>query len=466
MNIEEKDLGELVLEVDEKPKNMATWALYSFQHVFAAFSGIVTVPFIFASVIGFNTLQTAEIIGDMLIMCGIVTIIQCRRLGMLGSGLPQIMGSGFTFVGPGIAVAMGSMGVAMAAGATKEAAMGIGFGTLLASIMVASIAQVILGFFISFLQKAFPPLVLGVIVTLIGLSILPVAVDWFAGGFGAKDYGSLSNLTLGAIVMITIICFIRYGKGVFSSGAIFFGMVTGYLAAAIMGKLDTTAVGQSGFFHLPVPFKYGMHFQIEYIVPMLVVAIVAIVESTGDTLAVGQVAKVDMSDTKRLRGGLMWGGIGSFIGTMFNATPTVPFAQNIGIVSITKIASRWVVLGAGIIFIIMGIIPKFGALIAIMPQPVLGGAGIIMFGTIAMVGIGIFKTVRMDNTNTLIAGVSLCLGLAVTFRPDILKNFPTSVKMILESGIATGSICAVLMNSLLNRGQKGNQEVGLNKKPE
>ncbi|MGL4392650.1 MAG: nucleobase:cation symporter-2 family protein [Fusobacteriaceae bacterium] len=441
----------LRLRVDEKPANPGVWVLLSLQHIFAAFSGIVTVPFLFGSILGFSPVEMGELIANMLVVSGVVTIIQAKGIGPFGSRLPQIMGSNFTFIGPGLAIGT----AAAAAGGGPSA----GYAAILGSSMVGSFVQIFLGSFTAKIRKFFPPVVQGVVVSLIGLTILGVAVDWFAGGVGSPDYASLSNISLGLIVMVITILLNHFGKGIISSGAIFFGIIIGYIIAAFMGKLDLSPISQAGAFYLPRPFKYGMTFKWEYIIPFAIAYLVALVEATGDTLAIAKVTETDMKDGKRLRGALLWGGIGSFLGSIFNGTPTTTFSQNTGVVSITGIASRFVVIGSGIILVIMGLIPKIGAIVAVMPNPVLGGAGIVMFGTIAAVGIGIFKDVKYTNSNILIIGVAISSGLAVTMKPDVLKALPEALRTILSSGITTGTIVAIVMNVILNYGVKHEDEL-------
>lgn len=436
----------LKLRVDEKPKNFGEWLLLSLQHIFASFSGIVTVPLIFGGSLGFDKLATGEMIAGVLVVSGIVTVIQSYGVGMFGSRLPQMMGSNFTFIGPGCAIGA----AVLASGGTSAD----GYAAILGASMAGSFVQIILGNFAAKVQKFFPPIIQGIVVTLIGLTILPVAVAWLGGGFGNPEFGALKYVSLGLIVMMITIFLNQFGKGIFSSGSILFGMIAGYLIAIPMGILDAGSVVQkiseANLINIPKPFKYGMPtFKLEYIVPFAIAYLVAMAEATGDTLACAKVAEVDMEapeNSGRLRGAIVWGGLGSFIGSLFNATPTTTFSQNTGVVSITGVASRWVVIGSGILLVIMGLMPKIGVLVAVMPDPVLGGAGLVMFGTIAAVGISIFKEIEFTNSNLLIIGLSLGMGLAVTFNPAILGGFPESLKTIFSSGITTGTVTAIILN--------------------
>ncbi|SJZ60087.1 nucleobase:cation symporter-2, NCS2 family [Cetobacterium ceti] len=443
--------NKLVLQVDEKPGSLSTWVLLSLQHIFAAFSGIVTVPIIFGSSLGFNTLEMGEIISDMLIVSGVITIFQCYGFGKFGSKLPQVMGSNFTFIGPGLAI--GGAAIALNGGSPQGA-----YGAILGASLIGALVQTILGSFTDKLREIFPPVVQGCVVSLIGMTIIGVAVDWFAGGFGAPDYGSPSNLLLGFSVLAITIFLNQYGRGIFSSGAIFFGILSGYIIAGIMGKLDLSPILSAGYIHLPRPLKYGMEFKIQYIIPFVIAYLVALVESTGDTLACGKVCGVDMEkEGERLKGALMWGGMGSFVGALFNVTPTTTFSQNTGIVSLTGVASRWVVMGSGILLVLMGFFPKFSALVAVMPNPVLGGAGVVMFGMIAAVGIGIFREVDYTKGNMIIVGISISAGLAVTLKPEVLSKLPEFVRTILSSGITTGTLVAVFLSMMFTKFKGGEQ---------
>ena len=438
-------MSELILSVDEKPKKKSVWLLLSFQHIFAAFSGIVAVPIVFAGALGFNSLETAEIISDMLIVSGVITIIQCYGVGIFGSRLPQIMGSNFAFIGPGLAI--GAMAGAASGGSPQAA-----YGAILGASMLGSVVQIILGSFIEQVKTFFPPIVQGCVVTLIGMTILGVAIDWLGGGYGSADYGSPSNLILGISVMVLIILLNQYGKGIVSSGAIFWGTAFGYILASSMGKLDLTPVTQAGYLYFPRPFKYGITFNLSYALPFAIAYLVALVESAGDTLACAKVANINMEEDKtRLKGSILLGGVGSLVGAIFNATPTTTFSQNTGIVSLTGVASRFVVIGSGVILILMGLFPKFSALVAVMPAPVLGGAGVVMFGMISAVGIGIFHEIEFDKSNMLIIGISLSCGLGVTLRPNLLEKLPTIYSTILSSGITTGTIVAVGMTLIFRK---------------
>ena len=417
-------------KINDKP-SLGVAIPLAIQHIVAAFSGIVAVPLVVGGALGLPIDDMSFLVNAALFMAGLATIIQAYGIGPVGSRLPCIMGTDFTFVGPSIAVgsAFGLQGM---------------FGAS----MIAAFVEVILSRFIKPLLKIFPPVVTGTVVTLIGLTILPVSVDWAAGGFGSPTYGSLQNLLLAGIVMVIIIVLNQWGKGFISSASILIGIICGYIISIPMGLLDLSAVNNASWAAIPMPFKYGIKFSLPAIIAFIPAYLVTTVETVGDLMAVAEASEHEITSDE-LAGGLMADGVGSFFAGIFNAGPNTSFSQNVGIIPITGVASRFVVIIAGIILMLAGIFPKLGALVAIMPNPVLGGAGIIMFGTIAVGGIKILKEVELTRRNMLVIAVSLGLGLAVAFRPAILEHFPQAIKTILESGITTGTFAALILNTLL-----------------
>ncbi|MTI67273.1 MAG: purine permease [Firmicutes bacterium] len=421
---------QLKYKINDKPSLKVAIPL-AIQHLVAVFSGIVAVPLVVGGVLGLSASEMTFFVNATLFMAGIATIIQAYGFGPVGSRLPCVMGTDFTFVGPSIAV-----------GST------LGLPGIFGATIIGSFTEIILSRFIKPLMKIFPPVVTGSVVSLIGITMIPVAIDWAAGGVGSESYGSLANLFLAGIVMVIIIALNQWGKGMLSSGAILIGIICGYLISIPMGLLDTSAVSNASWASFPTPFKYGVKFSLPAILCFIPAYLVTTVESVGDLIAVGEASQHEM-ESKDLSRGLLADGVGSFIAGIFNAGPNTSFSQNVGIIPITGVASRFVVVIAGIILALTGLFPKLGALVAIMPNPVLGGAGIMMFGMIAVGGIKILKQVNFSRRNSLVVAISFGLGLAVVVRPDILKNFPEWAKTILHSGITTGTIAAILLNLIL-----------------
>ncbi|WMJ79742.1 nucleobase:cation symporter-2 family protein [Clostridium sp. MB40-C1] len=429
MNMENKN-SELRYKLDEKPPFPKAMIL-SFQTILTTFGGIVAVPLIVAEALGLPFSEITFWISCALLVSGIVTVIQAHGLGKIGSRLPIVMGTSFAFVGISINVGKN-----------------YGIAAMFCASMVAALLEVVLSGFIKPLKRFLPPVVTGTVVTLIGLTIIPVAINWLAGGVGSPNYGSIKNIVVGLIIMVIIVVLNQFGNEFLSSAAIVIGIVCGYVLAAFTGMLDFSSVGSAAIFSIPKPFKYGFKLNVASILAFIPVYLVATVETVGSTLAIGVACEHEVNG-EELAGGVLCDGIGSVIAGVFNAGANTTFSQCTGLVNVTGVASRFVGILAGVLLIIAGLIPKFGALVAAMPNPVLGGAGIIMFGMIAGAGIKMLGEVKFDRRNMLVVSVSLTLGLGVIFEPNILSNFPTSVQTIFGSGVTTGTIAAILLNIIL-----------------
>lgn len=421
---------DIVYKIDDCPP-LLTSILLAIQHILAAFGGIVAVPLVVGGALGLPIEDVAYLVSAAIFVSGIATFIQAKGIGRIGAKLPCIMGTDFTFVAPSIAVGS-TMGMA-----------GVFGGTILGSFI-----EIILSRFIKPLMKYFPPVVTGTVVTLIGLTLLPVSMDWAAGGFGAADYGSLRNVTVAVTVMVIIIFLNRYAKGMFSTASVLIGLVFGYIIAYPLGMLDFTAVTDANLVALPTIFKYGVTFKLGAVVPFIAAYLVTSIETVGCLMAIGEASGKEITNDE-IGAGLLADGIGSFIAGFFGSGANTSFSQNVGLIPMTKVASRFVVVISGIILMILGIFPKLGAVIAIMPEPVLGGAGIVMFGMVAASGIKTLSRVNMNNRNLLIIAVAIGLGLGVTVRPDIIVHLPEGLKMLFSSGISTGTIAALLLNITL-----------------
>ena len=420
----------LLYQIDDRP-NLQLSVLLGFQHIVAAFGGIVAVPLVVSSALGLDIQTTAMMVSASIFVAGIATIIQAKGVGKVGSRLPCIMGTDFTFVGPSIAVGS-TMGLAGILGAT----------------ILGSFIEMILSRFIKPLMKFFPPVVTGTVVTLIGLTLVPVAMDWCAGGVGSPTYGSITNISVALLVMIIVILLNRYGKGIFSSASILIGMLLGYLISIPLGLVDFGPIKDAAFIGLPgIPLvlEHGIKFSIAGVIPFIVAYLVTTIETVGCLIAVGEAAQKEAT-SEDLSRGVLADGIGSFIAGFLGAGPNTSFSQNVGLIPMTRVASRHVVVIAGIIMMLLGIFPKLGAIVASIPSPVLGGAGVVMFGVVAASGMKTLSRVNMNNRNLLIIAVSIALGLGITTRPDLLSNLPNELQMLFASGISTGTIAALLLN--------------------
>lgn len=384
--------------------------------------------------IGVDVRTTAMLVSATIFVAGLATIIQARGIYKIGAKLPCIMGTSFTFVGPAITVGT-SMGLAGIFGAT----------------ILGSFIEMILSRFIKPLMKFFPPVVTGTVVTLIGLTLVPVSMDWCAGGIGSPTYGSITNICIALMVMIIVVGFNIYGKGVLSSSSILIGMFVGYLACIPIGLVDFTPIKEASWIGLPgipVILEHGIKFSLAGVAPFIIAYLVTTIETVGCLIAIGEASDIKTS-SEQLSKGVLADGLGSFLAGFFGVCPNTTFSQNIGLIPITKVSSRYVVIISGVIMMLLGIFPKLGALVASIPSPVLGGAGIVMFGVVAASGIKTLSKVNINNRNLIIISVSIALGLGITTRPELLTVLPESLKLLFGSGISTGTIFAVMLNILL-----------------
>ena len=405
--------------------------LFGLQHIFAAFGGIIVVPLVIATSLGFDSKVTTALISASILGSGLATIIQAKGVGKVGARVACIMGTDFTFVSPAISV--GSV---------------LGLPGIIGATILGSLFEVILSFFIKPLMKFFPPLVTGTVVALIGLTLLPVSIDWAAGGAGSANYASLENLAVAMFVLIITLLLNNYGKGMISSASILIGIVVGYIVCIPLGLVDFTSVKEASWLSFPKILEFGVTFDAKAIMAFIPAYFVATIGTVGCLKAIGETSNIDIGD-KRVAAGVLSDGVGSALGGLVGSCPNTSFSQNIGIISLTKVASRHVAVMAGILLVILGFLPKVAAIITGIPNPVLGGVGIMMFGTVAAAGIRTLSNIKLTERNLLIIAISMGLGLGVTFRPDVIHNLPEAIRMIFSSGISTGTIAALILNAVL-----------------
>lgn len=436
----------LFYNVEDKPPVGAA-ILLALQHMLAAMGAIIAVPLVVGSAIGLPTDQMVILVNAALLVSGIVTIIQCKGVGPVGIRLPVVMGTSFTFVA--IAISIG---------------LDAGMSGIFGAALVGSLVMIVGSRFMPQIRKLFPPVVSGTVVVLIGLTILPVSVDWFAGGFvGQEEYGQVSNLMLGLLVLGVVIVLSQLGKGIVSAAAIVIGMAVGYVVAIFMGIVDFSPVKDAAFFALPELFPFGLSFTVSGVIGMSIAYLVTIMESTGDFLALSDATHTKLTG-KKLSRGILCDGVGSAFASCFGSTPFSSFSQNVGIVSITGVASRHVVALTGFIMVLAGMFPKLGGIVVTIPSPVLGGAGLVMFAMIISAGIGILSRINFTKRNMLIIAVGVASGMAVTVRPEVLTYLPDSARVVLGSGITTGSLVALALNLVLGINRADEAECAQEKK--
>lgn len=423
----------VIYQLDGRPKLTEAIPL-GLQHVLAMFVGNVTPLIIISNVLNLDPQIKASLIQCAMFVSGLVTLIQCYPLGSVGAKLPIVMGTSFGFV-------------------PAATAIGVKYGMsgILGACLIGAIFQVLVGgLVLKRIRKYFPPVVTGIVVLTMGIALLPTGVNYFAGGVGAADFASPSNLLLGTIVLITVIFFKQYTKGMLSISSVLIGLIVGYIVAIPMGKIDFSSLSQAALLSVPVPFQLGFEFHMDAIIAMIFVYMVSTVETIGDTTAIASSGLGREASEKEIVGAVLADGIGSLVGAIFSVLPNTSFGQNVGIVAMTKIVNRFVIATGAFILIIAGIFPKVGALISLMPASVLGGASIVMFSMIVVSGIKLITTDKLSERNAMIVAVSLGLGLGVAYVPGFFDAFPESIQLIFgESKTVLPAILAVVLNIVL-----------------
>ncbi len=417
--------------IDEKPPLQEAIPL-GLQHVLAMFLSNTALPVVIATGIGLSTGNTAYIVQMALFVAGIWTLIQCYGIKSVGAKLPVIMGTSATFIGPLIAIG-------------KQ----FGIATVFGASLVASAVEIVLAQFIDKVRSFFPPLVTGTVVMLIGLSLVPVGIDYAAGGGAAANYGSFLNLGVALFVLIVTLALNLFAGGFLRISSVLIGILAGYLVSIPLGLTDFSQVAQAGWFAVPTPLKFGLEFHAGPIFILSFVYVIVLIETIGDVS--GTTAAVNREATNdEIKGGLLADGFGSAFASIFNAFPNTSYSQNVGVINFTGVASRHVAAIGGVFLLIMGLIPKVGGLVAAMPHPVLGGGAIVMFGMIFGSGLRIIhEDTVLNRRNTVIISVSIAMGLAVETTPSALQNLPQTARIFLGSGLISGGLLAVILNKIV-----------------
>ncbi|MFB6469220.1 nucleobase:cation symporter-2 family protein [Cytobacillus sp. Hz8] len=413
-----------------------TWKIASLgiQHVLAMYAGAVIVPLIVGGSLGMKGEQLTYLVSIDILMCGIATILQVWRNKFFGIGLPVVLGCTFTAVGPMIAIG-GKYGLSAIYG----------------SILISGIFVVLIAKYFSKLVKFFPPIVTGSVVTIIGITLIPVAMNDMAGGQGAPDFGSMSNIALAFGTLFIIIVLYRFFDGFIRSISILLGLLAGTLIAFFMGKVDFSSVLDASWFHMVRPFYFGTPtFEITPIITMVLVALVSLVESTGVYFALGDICEKEVNE-KDLANGYRAEGLASIFGALFNSFPYTTYSQNVGLLQLTGVKAKSVIYTMGGILILLGFIPKIGALTTVIPSSVLGGAMVAMFGMVVAYGIKMLSQVDFSSQeNLLIIACSVGMGLGVTVVPDLFHGMPASIRILTDNGIVAGSLTAIVLNVIFN----------------
>ncbi|WML43927.1 nucleobase:cation symporter-2 family protein [Neobacillus sp. PS3-40] len=404
------------------------------QHVLAMYAGAVIVPLIVGGALKLTIEQLTYLVSVDIMMCGIATLLQVWRNRYFGIGLPVVLGCTFTAVGPIIAI--GSQH---------------GVTTIYGSILVSGLFVVLIAKYFGMLVKFFPPVVTGSVVTIIGITLIPVAMNNMAGGVGSHDFGSIPNISLAFGTLLFILCLFRFFKGFVRSVAILLGLVIGTIVSSFMGLVDFSAVADASWFHMPKPFYFGMPtFELTSILTMILVAVVSLVESTGVYFALSDIVgrKVEEKD---LSNGYRAEGLAILLGGLFNAFPYTTYSQNVGLVQLSGVKGKTVIYTAGVFLVVLGLVPKIGAMTTVIPAPVLGGAMIAMFGMVVAYGIKMLSKVDFSSQeNLLIVACAVGMGIGVTAVPGVFVKMPESVRILTDNGIVVGSLTAIFLNIVFN----------------
>ena len=410
--------------------------LVGLQHVLLMYGGAVAVPLIIGQAAGLSREEIAFLIEADLLVAGIATIVQSMGLGPMGIRMPVMMGASFAAVGSMVAMAgMPGIGMPGIFGATIAAGF---FGMIIAP-------------FMSKVVRFFPPLVTGTVITSIGLSLFPVAVNWAGGGSAATQFGSPMYLAIAALVLATILLINRFMRGFWVNISVLIGMALGYVLSGALGMVDLNGIGLTPWLQIVTPLHFGMpEFHLAPILSMCLVVVIIFVESTGMFLALGKITGQDVTP-RMLRRGLLCDAGASFIAGFFNTFTHSSFAQNIGLVQMTGVRCRSVTIMAGVFLITLSLLPKAAYLVASIPPAVLGGAAIAMFGMVAATGIKILQEADIsDRRNQLLVAVSIGMGLIPVVRPEFFAHLPLWMGPITHSGIAMAAVSAVSLNLLFN----------------
>ncbi len=415
------------------------------QHVLAMFVGNITVPIIIAGILGVSPEEKIFLIQVAIFISGVATLLQTIGAGPIGARLPIVQGTSFGFLPVSIPIA-------------KTYGLGAVFGGAL----IGGFVQLCLGAVLKKIRHWFPPIVTGVVVLVIGVSLMKVALIYAGGGKWLMDnkpelFASGSQLFLSFTVLLVILIVHQFGKGLWGMASILIGLAVGYLIAIPMGMVNFDVLSNASWFAFPTPLKFGLEFNAAAIISMSIMALITTIESVGDISGITIGGAGREATDKELSGGIMADGVGTSVASMFGALPNTSYSQNVGVVAFTGVMSRHVVTIGAIFLVLAGLIPKLGAIVSAMPQAVLGGASIVLFGMIAAAGVKLLTRQELTRRNMLIVAISLTFGIGLPLVPQFVAAFPTEVAVILKSGIVPAGVLAMVMDRLLVRNENTGQ---------
>lgn len=427
----------LIYGLEERPPLKET-LFAALQHLLAIFVAIITPPLIISGALGFDIETTSFLVSMSLFVSGIATFIQCRKIGPAGCGLLCVQGTSFSFISP--IILAGAIG---------------GLPAIFGATMVGALAEIFISRILKYAMKVITPLVSGIVVTLIGISLIKVGITSCGGGNAAIEagtFGSFQNLGIATLVLILIVLFNRSSNRYLRMGSIILGIFFGYVVSYFCGMVHFDNMPDYALFNVPMPFKYGVSFNLSAILAFAIVYIITAIEAYGDITANSLISEEPVEGEKflkRAQGGIFADGLNSLIAGALNSFPNSIFAQNNGMIQLTGVASRYVGYFIALFLVLLGFFPIVGVVFSFMPDPVLGGATLLMFGTVASAGVKIIASQQLDRKATLVIAISFSMGLGVELYPDILTQFPDTIKNIFSSGITTGGLAAIISNMVI-----------------
>lgn len=427
----------LIYGLEDRPPLRSTF-FAALQHLLAVFVAIITPPLIIAGALNLDLDTTGFLVSMSLFVSGIATFIQCRKVGPVGCGLLCIQGTSFSFIGP--IIAAGMVG---------------GLPAIFGATIAGSVVEILVSRVLKYTRRIITPLVSGIVVTLIGLSLIKVGITACGGGEAAKaagTFGAFEHIGLAALVLIVIVLFNRSSNQYLRMSSIVIGLAVGYIVAWSVGLINFSSMQNFGAFNIPIPFKYGVTFNWSSIIALGLVYLITAIEAYGDITANSLISGEPVEGEKflkRAQGGILADGVNSFIAGMLNSFPNSIFAQNNGMIQLTGVASRYVGYFIALFLVLLGFFPIIGVVFSFMPDPVLGGATLLMFGTVASAGVKIIASQKIDRKATLVIAISFSMGLGVELYPDILMQLPETIKNIFSSGITTGGLAAIISNMVI-----------------
>lgn len=435
--------SELIYGLDDRPSVKAA-SYAALQHVLASFVGIITPTLIIGGVLGLGE-HIPYLISMALMVSGVGTFIQARKIGPVGAGMICVQGTSFAFLGS----VLGAGFLVKANGGGPDEMLATIFGVC----FFGAFVEIVLSRFIEKLKVVITPVVTGIVITTIGISLIKVGVTDIAGGVGAEDFGSGSNLMLGAIVLGTIVALNLSNNNMVRLSSILVGLVVGWGVAILMGKASMVSFASQPLLSIPVPFKYGFAFDWQAFLPIAFIYLITVIETTGDLTANSMFSGQPVKGAKyinRLKAGVLGDGVNSLIAAVFNTFPNTTFSQNNGVIHFTGIASRYIGYFIAAILFLLGLFPILGAVLMTIPKPVLGGATLVMFGTVAAAGIKIIANEKLDRRRIMTIAISLGLGLGVMLVPDLLKEAPKLAQSIFGSPVTMSGVAALMITGLMS----------------